>query len=194
VCTELKNGDTVYAIGPKQSDNTVLASKIYYVAPPAPAPAPAPTPTPDVTLNGAIASLGGTCPALSMSVAGTLVKTGAATVFNVKACADLKNGDTIYAIGPRQSDNSVLASKIYYVAPTPPPVTVTGAIAGVGGSCPALSLTVNGMAVKTNSATAFSGKACSQIKSGDAGQAIGPKQADGTVLAEKLYVSPSSVR
>jgi len=121
-CAELKNGDTVYALGPKQSDGSVNASKVYYVAPPAPAPAPtpAPTPAPDVTLNGPIASLAGTCPALTMAVAGTAVRTSAATVFNVKTCAELKNGDTIYAIGPKQSDGSVAASKIYYVAPKQP--------------------------------------------------------------------------
>jgi len=45
-------GDTVYALGPKQSDGSVVASKVYYVAPPAPTPAPTPAPVPDVTLNG----------------------------------------------------------------------------------------------------------------------------------------------
>ena len=202
-CAELENGDTVYAIGPKQSDGSVLASKIYYVAPtPPPAPTPTPAPNPDVTLKGDIAGLTGTCPALSMTVGGAAVKTGSATVFNAKTCAELKNGDTVYAIGPKQSDGSVLASKIYYVAPTPPPapaptpnpdVTLKGDIAGLTGTCPALSMTVGGAAVKTSSATVFNVKTCAELKNGDTVYAIGPKQSDGAVLASKIYyVTPPS--
>ena len=182
-CTVLQNGDAVSAVGAKQSDGSLLATKITYTGPPAPV---------DVTLNGALSGLSGTCPALSMSVAGTAVKTNSATVFNAKTCAELKNGDTVYAIGPKQSDGSVLAGKIYYVAPAPEPASVTGAIGSLGGTCPALSMSVNGTLVKTSSATSFSGKACADLKSGDSVAVTGTKQSDGSVLATKVEGTSST--
>ena len=198
-CAELRSGDTVYAVGPKQSDGSVLASKVYYVTPtpaPPPTPTPSPTPAPDVTLNGTIATLGGTCPALSLSVAGTPVKTNSATLFNNKACAELKIGDTVYAIGPKQSDGSVLASKIYYVNPTPAPAPtpsptptyVTGTVGSLTGTCPALTLNINGTVVKTNSATVFTGKACADIVSGTSLNTSNTKQSDGSLLANYVQV------
>jgi hypothetical protein len=138
-------------------------------------------------------SLGGTCPALSMSVAGTPVKTNSATVFNNKTCAELKSGDTVYAIGPKQSDGSVLASKIYYVAPQPVAVTVSGPVSGFTGTCPAVQMTVNGTVVKTSSSTTYSGRGCTVLQNGDAVSVEGMKQGDGTVMATAItYTAPAT--
>src|SRR5260221_178995 len=185
---DLKNGDRVLVRGMKDGA-VVRASEVLAEASTHP---PAPAPEPDVTLNGVLSGLGGTCPALAMSVAGTAVKTNSATVFNAKACGELKNGDTVYAIGPKQSDGGVLASKISYVAPTPPPdVTVTGAVSGFAGTCPSVSMTVGGTVVKTNSSTTYSGKGCSVLQNGDAVSAVGAKQSDGSLLATKItYTGP----
>jgi hypothetical protein len=71
----------------------------------------APPPT-LVTMNGTIGSFGGTCPSLSMSVSGTYVRTGSATTFTGKACAEIRSGDTIGVAGTRQSDGSVLANMV----------------------------------------------------------------------------------
>jgi hypothetical protein len=101
----MANGDSVTVVGTKQSDGSVVASKVTNATAPPPA---------DVTLNGAIAGLAGTCPALMMTVAGGAVKTTTSTVFTNKVCTELKNGDTVYAIGPKQSDGTLLASKIYF--------------------------------------------------------------------------------
>ena len=108
-CSGLQNGDAVTAVGTRQTDGSLLATRITYTGPP---------PVADTTLNGPVLGLAGTCPALTLSVAGTPVKTNSATVFNNKTCAELKNGDTVYAIGPK-TDGTVVASRIYYVAPTP---------------------------------------------------------------------------
>ena len=133
---DLKNGDRVRVYGMKDGA-AIRASEVLAQASttPPPTPPPTPTPEPDVTLNGVLSGLGGTCPALSMSVAGTAVKTNSATVFNARACAELKSGDTVYAIGPKQSDGSVLASKVYYVAPPAPPAGGGGG-GGAGGGGP----------------------------------------------------------
>jgi hypothetical protein len=185
-CSGLQNGDAVSVVGTQQSDGSLLASKISYTGP---------APVTDTTLNGPVVGLTGTCPALTLSVAGTPVKTNSATVFNNRACAELGNGDTVYALGPKQSDGSVLASRIYYVAPTAVEVTVSGTISGFTGTCLSVSLTVSGTLVKTNSATTFSGtKGCSLLQNGDAVTAVGTKQSDGSVLATRItYTGPAPV-
>src|SRR5215471_5173476 len=114
---DLRNGDRVYVRGMKDG-SSIRASEVTAVPvtpPPPPPPPPPPSPPEDVTLNGVLAGMSGTCPVLSMTVAGTAVKTNASTVFNNRTCAELRNGDTVYAAGPRQSDGSVLASRLYYV-------------------------------------------------------------------------------
>src|SRR4051812_18653343 len=58
----------------------------------------------DVTLNGFVADLDGSCPALSMSIAGTAVTANAATVFSEKACTDLRRSDTVSVTGSKRTD------------------------------------------------------------------------------------------
>ena len=55
-----------------------------------------------------------------MKVSDVVVKTDAATTFNNRSCGELRNGDVVYAIGPKQSDGSIAASRIYFVPPRPP--------------------------------------------------------------------------
>jgi hypothetical protein len=70
----------------------------------------------EVELKGAIAagSIGGSCAAsnLSFRVGTTLVKTNASTQFKDAACGSLKAGDSVEVKGARQTDNSVLASRV----------------------------------------------------------------------------------
>jgi hypothetical protein len=140
----------------------------------------------DTILKGPVTSLAGTCPALSMSITGTPVRTTSATVFPNRACAELRNGDTIYALGPK-IDGTVVASRVYFVSAAAG-VTVTGTITGLAGTCPALSMKVNNETyVRTTSATSFTGRPCADIRAGDAVQAAGPRQPDGVVVAERLY-------
>jgi hypothetical protein len=175
--------------------------------PPAPPPPP---PAEPVTITGTITGLAGTCPALSMKLNNeTYVRTTSATTFTGRPCAEIKTGDVSQAIGPKGADGVVLAEKLYVSpapvptpaptptpapppAPTPPaPTTITGTITALAGTCPALAMKVNNETyVKTTSATLFTGRPCADIKSGDTSQAIGPKQGDGVILAEQLYVSP----
>jgi hypothetical protein len=183
-CGDLANGDTVYAIGPKQGDGSVAASKIYYVAP-----------TPQtVTVSGSIAGLGGTCTSMQFTLGSTVVKTNAATSFTgTKGCSVLANGDAVSATGTQQSDGSVLASSVAYTGPNPTTDTyVNGAVTDLSGVCPSLTFTLSGTVVHTNASTTFNVEACSAVKNGDNFYAAGPKQSDGSVLATRTYyVAPT---
>jgi Domain of unknown function (DUF5666) len=63
-------------------------------------------------MNGTIGGIAGSCPALSMSVSGTYVRTSSATTFSGKSCGELKVGDTIGVAGVKQSDSTVLAATV----------------------------------------------------------------------------------
>ena len=56
--------------------------------------------------------LHGTSANLSFRVGSTLVKTNASTQFKDAACASLKVADSVEVKGARQTDNSVLASRV----------------------------------------------------------------------------------
>jgi hypothetical protein len=150
-----------------------------------------------VTLNGTIGGITGACPSLSMSFSGNYVRTNSSTTFSGKSCGDLKTGVAITVVGTRQSDNTVLATSIASTASTPTPTptptpaptptaTASGTITALGGSCPALSMKVDGTYAITSSATTFSGKTCSTLKAGDAVSVAGEKRSDGVILATTL--------
>jgi hypothetical protein len=173
-CSVMGNGDSVTVVGVKQNDGSVLASKVTNsTAPPT-----------DTYANGPIAGLSGTCPALSFSLSGTPVKTSSATTFNGRACAELKNGDVIYAAGPKQADGSITATRTYYTAPS---VTLTGSVSSLAGTCPAVTLVVQGVKVTANSSTTFDGtKNCSQLANADSVTVVGTTQSDGSALASTI--------
>jgi len=186
-CAELRNGDTVYAAGPKQGDGTVLASKVYYVS----------SPSNEVRLTGTVSNLAGSCPAFSLTVEGTSVKTNSATTFDgTKGCSVIANGDSVTVVGTKQSDGSVLASKVTNATAPPPPPQDTyanGPIVGLTGTCPAISFSLSGTPVKTNAATTFNGRACAELKNGDVIYAAGPKQSDGSILANRTFYTAPTV-
>ena len=65
--------------------------------------------------------------------------------------------------------------------------TLNGVIAGLAGTCPALSFTVNGTAVVTNAATSYGGGGtCTAVKNGDTRYAAATQQSDGTWLVTYL--------
>ena len=70
----------------------------------------------EVRMTGAIAtgSLAGSCTAgtLSFRVSSTMVKTNSSTRFKDSACSSLKAGDRVEVRGARQTDQSVLASRV----------------------------------------------------------------------------------
>src|SRR5262245_49511116 len=62
-------------------------------------------------------------------------------------------------------------------------VSVFGSVENLTGECPALTLTINGIAVKTNSSTGYAAAGgCASVKTGDAGGVTGIRQGDGSVV------------
>ncbi len=70
-----------------------------------------PTPEGEVELEGVVSGLTGTCPVLTFTVKGTTVKTTTATKFE-HSCAAVRNTVKVQVKGVRQTDGSVVASKV----------------------------------------------------------------------------------
>ena len=105
-CATLKVGDVVTVVGTHPADNgTVTATAITSTA--------TTTVPPTVTMNGTIGGLAGSCPALSISIGSTYVRTNSATVFQGKSCGELKTGDAAGVAGATQSDGTILATILY---------------------------------------------------------------------------------
>jgi hypothetical protein len=66
----------------------------------------------ETEFSGTLASIGGTCPALTLSVDGKAVVTAASTEFAKAACGDLKAGMLVEVKGTTQSDGSIAASRV----------------------------------------------------------------------------------
>ncbi len=112
----------------------------------------------------------GTCPALTITVGGVVtVVTNAATVFTGGPCAAIRTGVRIHVSGDmRNEDGAVIAERVA-IEDQPsgrPGGRLEGVIGTVGGTCPALNLTVRGMAVTTTATTRFDGVACSALAVG----------------------------
>ncbi len=71
----------------------------------------------DDEIVGEIASVTGVCPALTLTVGTVTITTTADTTFDDVECGDLATGMTIEAKGVRQSEISLLASRIERKAP-----------------------------------------------------------------------------
>lgn len=63
-------------------------------------------------LEGSISLKSGTCPSLTFTVSSTVVKTNSGTDFQDAACSALTNGDRVEVQGTKQSNNSVLATRV----------------------------------------------------------------------------------
>lgn len=60
---------------------------------------------------------------------------------------------------------------------------VSGSVTGLSGSCPSISFSVNGKAVRTSGDTSFPGGSCAALKAGDGVGVFGSTQADGSIAA-----------
>jgi hypothetical protein len=69
--------------------------------------------------------------------------------------------------------------------------TVTGTIRAFGGSCPALTFTLEGKTIKTNATTSFRDVACTALKNDVRVTVVGTTQADGSVLATTVRSAPA---
>lgn len=66
----------------------------------------------DNEFKGLVSGLAGTCPAISFAVNGTNVTTDGSTRFEDGTCSSVQNGTRVEVKGLRQSNNTVLATKV----------------------------------------------------------------------------------
>jgi len=140
-------------------------------------------------INGAVQAVGGKCPALQLTIAGRTVSTTASTEFRDTTCVKLAVGQMVGVKGTLQSDGSVVATRIEGNDRGNDDIDegeVSGPITASAGACPALTLTVGSMTVKTTAATVFHDGACGALQVGTVIEATGMKQGDGSLLASRI--------
>jgi hypothetical protein len=177
-----KAGATVEVKGTRQTDGSILATRVELKK-----KAPAPTPT-TVTLTGFVSGSTGTCPAVTFTVQSTKITVNSSTTFPSTTCANAtKNDANVTVTGTKQADGSVLATSVSLV----PPTTLTGAVSGSTGTCPAVTFTVQSTKVTVNSATTYTSTTCAVATANLANVKVtGPKQVDGSVLATTVALAP----
>jgi hypothetical protein len=79
---------------------------------PAPTPPPAPPPSGDLTVEGAISGLLGSCPVLTFQVGGKDIHTLPTTTFSGGNCSKLKNNKKVTVTGALQLGNFILATRV----------------------------------------------------------------------------------
>jgi len=174
------NGATVEVKGTKQTDGSILATRVELKK-----KAAAPT---TVTLTGFVSGSTGTCPAVTFTAQSTKVTVNSSTTFPSTTCADAtKNDANVTVTGTKQADGSVVATSVSLV----PPTTLTGAVSASTGTCPAVTFTVQSTKVTVNSSTVFTSTTCAVATANAANVKVtGPKQVDGSVLATTVALAP----
>jgi hypothetical protein len=142
------------------------------------------------SIEGTLTAIAGTRPALRLTIAGTTVRTSAATVVqrrgDTQDLSVLQIGMTIHVVGDRQADGSLDARRLQIKDDaTGAEFEIEGSVGGLRGSCPAVSFGVNGFSVTTTSATTFT-PACADVKNGNKVKVRGITQADGSVRAASV--------
>jgi hypothetical protein len=142
------------------------------------------------SIEGMLATIGGSGTGLHLLVGSTTVHTNAST--RVKRRGDtqdldvLEIGMRLHVVGTRQPDSSILARMIQIKGDAVgSPFEIQGSMGGVKGTCPALTFSVNGFAIATDAATAFT-PACSAFKSGTKAIVEGIVQSNGSVKATSV--------
>jgi hypothetical protein len=143
------------------------------------------------SIQGVLTAIGGTKPALMLTVGGTAVRTSAATEVqrrgDVQTLDALKIGQTLHVVGVRQSNGSIDARRIQIDDDsTGGEFAIEGSLGGLKGTCPTVTFSVNGFSIATSAATVFEGGTCSALKSGNKITVTGIKQADGSVVATRV--------
>jgi hypothetical protein len=148
----------------------------------------------EAEVEGVVSGSTGTCPAVTFTVKSTKVTTNSATSFRDGTCADATaNGATVEVKGTKQTDGSILATRVDLEkkAPAATTVTLTGFISGSTGTCPAVTFTVQSTKVTVNGSTTYTATTCAAATANAANVKVtGPKQVDGSVLATTVALAP----
>jgi uncharacterized protein DUF5666 len=149
------------------------------------------TPNDDsASIEGLLTAMSGARPSLTLTIAGTVVRTSGSTVVqrrgDVQDLSVLQIGMTIHVVGDRRGDGSIDARRLQIKDDaTGAEFEIEGSVGGLKGSCPAVTFGVNGFNVATTSATTFT-PACGDLKNGNKVKVRGVVQGDGSVRATSV--------
>ncbi len=203
-CSDVKNGVRVKVSGATQPNGSIAAQTIGLAAPVTTTPTDPKTPAPaTAAVKGTASEVAGTCPLLSLKLEGRMITTTAATRYEGGACVDVKTGASISVTGVVQADRSIVAQSIGIataspVAPprpkdstatTTPIASVKGTASEVTGTCPVVSLKLDGKTIKTTATTRYEGGACIDVKNGARLSVTGTVQTDGSIEANVISVA-----
>ncbi|MGE4065892.1 MAG: DUF5666 domain-containing protein [Vicinamibacterales bacterium] len=143
--------------------------------------------------EGTVASLTGTCPAVSMVVRGTRVTTSADTTFVNGACDNLRPGTKVEVKGTLGADGGLTADSVEIKdQPGHGPggeVEGEGTIGTITGACPSLTMVIRGMSVMTSGETAYVGGTCADLASGVTVEVRGTA-AGNALMADEVRLKP----
>ena len=185
----LINGARVEVKG-EMGDGFVFAVRIHVNGPTEP-------PQDDsASVEGVLGALTGSDPVLTLSLLtkfGTvIVTTTVGTIVqrrgDVQPLAAVVVGQTIHAVGARQTDGTLVATKLQIKDDgTDGEFVIEGSLGGLKGTCPAISFGVNGYSIFTTAADLVeylpTGTACGDLKNGMKVEVEGVRQATGLVKA-----------
>src|SRR5262245_13910311 len=144
------------------------------------------------SIEGTLATMGGTGTALTLRVGNTIVHTDGLT--RVKRRGDtqdldvLEIGMRLHVVGTRQPDSSILARMIQIKDDAVGSLfEIEGSMGGVKGTCPSLTFSINGFDITTDAGTIFT-PACTTAayKSGTKATVDGIVQPNGSVKATSV--------
>lgn len=169
-CQTLANGMRVEVEGMRQTDGSILATRVERELD---------------KVEGVVSDLSGTCTnGLTFMVGTTKVTTTSTTTFSGGACAALMNLTRVEVEGTKQSDGSIAATHVKLKLDE-----VEGTISGLDttpGNCPSRTFTVGTTKVTTGNVTTFSGVTCAALADGTKVEVKGTKQADGSIAAAEV--------
>jgi hypothetical protein len=137
----------------------------------------------DIEILGTVSGLTGGCPNRLFTAGGRTVATTGATFFRRVTCELLVNGQQVEVEGPVIA-GVIRAEKVQLE--NAQSVDRRGALAGLAGTCPSVSFTINRTRFFTNDTTEFKDRPCAGLANGQSTRADGHLQSDGRVLAERV--------
>jgi hypothetical protein len=195
-CGTIAAGKTVKAKGTPDATGQLVASQVSIVDSTAPVAS---------KLQGIVANAAGICPSLTITLQASTdsIVTNNATVFDpAGSCAQIIAGAKVVATGARNAAGQFVATKVQVGADdgdddddggpigpgNRPKASGEGVIGAVTGSCPTLTLVIQGYRVRTNLATLYVGGSCASLRPGTQVKADVEQLADGSFVAEKLEI------
>jgi len=197
----LANGQRVEVKG-EQRDNFVYAVRIHINGI---VTAPVPPQDDSASVEGRLESITGTKPTLTLEIKSTASGATVATFVTTTSSTEVRRrgdvqtldalavGQTIHAVGTRLADKTIVAKMLQIKDDEPEGAfVIEGSLGGLKGTCPVVSFGVNGYEVKTSAATKYYPETpppaakCEDLKSGTKVEVEGKRQADGSVLADRV--------